>query len=205
MKASRLILTLALGALVAACAGKFESDVARFHKLERPAGETIRIEPKDQANLGSLEFEQYASIVRGYLVDLGYRPTADNPDIVVKVDYSISDGEERIRSRPGYYSGFHSGFGFRRHSFFHSGFHYPHGFYGNQVYSYTVYTRRLEMDMVNAASGASLFEGRAVSQGRDPRLPEVMPFLVQAMFTNFPGESGVTHLVEIKLADGGNY
>jgi hypothetical protein len=33
-------------------------------------------------------------------------------------------------------------------------------------------------------------------------LPEAMPYLVQAMFTNFPGESGRTQKVELELPKG---
>ena len=57
------------------------------------------------------------------------------------------------------------------------------------------------MDILRPSSqgGAAvpLFEGRVESVGKDNRLADVMPYLVQAMFTDFPGTSGVTKQVTI--------
>ena len=215
MTLSRVIILAGLSLVLAACTSTFKSDVARFHNLPAPSGETFAIVATDPAKEGSLEFEQYAGMIRAHLSDLGYRAVADNPDITVNVDYYVSDGNEKVRSRPGigYHSPFY-GFGhfghfghFSRFSHFgHFGhFGYPGYAYGyNDYYSYTVYNRQLEMNMVRG-DGTMIFEGRAQSVGRDNRLPEVMPLLVQALFTDFPGESGVTEQVRIKLADGNGY
>ena len=35
-----------------------------------------------------------------------------------------------------------------------------------------------------------LFEGRAEAQSRDNDLTQIVPNLIEAMFTNFPGNSG---------------
>lgn len=189
------------GVLLAACASKIESDVARFHRMDQAVPEgTFTVVPKDEAKVGSLEFEQYASLVRGELVKLGWTPVnaANASDYVVEVDYSISDGVQVIRSRPTAYYGYYGGFG---HPFLHSHFFYPYGYGDYDSYSYTVYTRKLNVDIFRSTPKGRemVFEGRAESVGRDNRLPEIMPYLVQSMFTNFPGESGVTKRVEIKL------
>jgi len=47
-----------------------------------------------------------------------------------------------------------------------------------------------------------VFEGRVESVGRDKRLPEVMPYLVEALFTDFPGESGVTREIKVEVPRG---
>jgi hypothetical protein len=44
-----------------------------------------------------------------------------------------------------------------------------------------------------------LFEGRVRSSGRQGELAEVMPYLITALFQNFPGESGVTKVVTIEM------
>jgi hypothetical protein len=41
-----------------------------------------------------------------------------------------------------------------------------------------------------AADGTRLFEGRAEAQSRDNDLQALVPNLVEAMFTGFPGNSG---------------
>jgi hypothetical protein len=140
-------------------------------------------------------------------MDAGYRPvTEGTPELVVEVDFRISDGEEKIKSRrqPGY--GIGLGFGLGHYSYHH--YNHPfwpgYGAYAPEIYSVTHYTRALDMDMLGA-DGEKLFEGRAVSVGRDNRMPEIMPYLVQAMFTNFPGESGVTKMVAIEIPGGGRY
>ncbi|MFZ5609420.1 MAG: DUF4136 domain-containing protein [Pseudomonadota bacterium] len=204
------LLAITLGA----CASSFKSDVARFHRLNEVApGATFAVVPKDPAKRGSLEFEQYAALVRGELTKFGYQPVnaANASDLVVEVDYGISEGEQVIRSRPTAFYGFYGpyGYGYPFYTgYWHGGYlygAYPFGYgYGSDVYSYTVYTRRLEMDIVRpnpANTRDVVFEGEVRSIGRDNRLPEIMPYLVQAMFTNFPGESGVTKEVVIKLPD----
>ena len=50
--------------------------------------------------------------------------------------------------------------------------------------------------------GVNLFESRVISEGRSNRLEEVMPLMVDAMFQEFPGPSGVTREVTIDLEDG---
>ena len=47
--------------------------------------------------------------------------------------------------------------------------------------------------------GRKLYEGTVESVGKDNRLPEVMPYLIQSMFTEFPGQSGTTKHVKIEL------
>lgn len=210
MQANTVLRAMTLGLVLmalGACATQIKSDVARFHTLPTPGGETFRIVPSDNAKKGSLEFEQYASLVRGEMAKLGYKPVnaANDAQLDVLLDYSVDDGREKIATRPGT--------AFYRYSWANRAF-YPYrgryywGWYDpfwdpwdrdEEVYSYTVYDRTLNMKIVNAgAEGKTVFEGRVESFGRDNDLPEVMPYLVQAMFTDFPGQSGVTKRVVIE-------
>lgn len=197
--------------LLAACASQIKSDVARFHRMPAPQGETFRVVASDPKKQDSLEFATYAQYVASEMVKQGYRQAepAASASMEVRIDYGVSTGREKIATRPGvgryapyYYSWHHRAF-------------YPYGwgfydpFWGGphsepEVYSYTVYTRQLTMDIVRPGAGEGqgavpLFEGRVESVGKDNRLPEVMPYLVQAMFTDFPGTSGVTKQVVIEL------
>lgn len=202
MRITNLIVVVGLGLFAAACTQSFKSDVARFHKLPEPTGETFLIVAKDENKKGGIEFSQYAGLVRARLMDVGYRAvTEGEPDLVVRMDYNMSDGDERIRSRPGI--GYGVGYGYAFHHYSHP-FWPGYGFYSSDTYSVTVYTRKLEMDILRA-DGEVLFEGKAISVGRDNRMPEIMPYLVQAMFANFPGESGVTKVVKIETPGGGSY
>jgi hypothetical protein len=200
--------------LMSACSttSQIASDVVRFHRLPAPAGETFHIVPTDAAKKGSLEFDSYAAQVTGKLVQAGFRPAAANDAATynVRLDYMISGGNEKLASRPGFNTSFnvpfyygrgfdHDGYYGRYYDAFYDPFFYGGGFSQPDVYSYTVYTRKLNLDIVKASGGEKIFEGRVESTGSDNRLPEVIPYLVQAMFTNFPGSSGVTQHVTMDI------
>jgi hypothetical protein len=199
---------------VAGCATRVTSDVARFHRLPKPNGETFQIEPKDKAKLGSLEFNQYAGLVGDKLVDVGYQatPQGQKPDLIVRLDYGVSNGQVRVNSYPSM-GGYGYPYGYSRwwNSYFYDPF-YPYGFgYEPEIRSEVYYVRRLSMDIARGTAGDSgkepekLFEGRVESEGTDNRMPEVMPYLVKAMFDNFPGPSGVTQHIVIEKEKQGNY
>jgi hypothetical protein len=203
----RKFLPLALLMLVAACATPFTADVSRFQRLPAPSGESFAIVSKDPARKGGLEFAQYADYVAKALTTEGYRraDSVDAATLLVKLDYGVSDGREKIQSR---YGGFGSGywgspFFYGRHRFwgpwydpFWDPFWGP-GYGGTEVYSYTVYRSFLDMDIVRKTSGEPVFEGRAEATTRYNDLTTLVPNLVDAMFTGFPGNSGQT--VRVKL------
>jgi hypothetical protein len=212
----RIALIAFLAVFTAACSTSIRSDVTRFHKLPEPQGETVFITSSDAAKSGGIEFSQYAGLLVPQLGSLGYRVVTDpNADLVVEIDYDVTQSERRYYTSGGYpfyhypfYSPFH--FGFRHHGFGHGGFGH-HGFgysgfgyayYPQQPYIRTIYTSRLSMK-IRRVDGELLFEGNALSTAYRDRLPEVMPYLVSAMFTNFPGQSGSTEVVRIERYDSG--
>jgi hypothetical protein len=206
---------LALGA----CATPFRADVARFQtQLPAPQGQSFAVEAGNPALAGGIEFGQYASLVAGELTRYGYRPAApgERPEMIVRMSYDIDKGRERVRSTPGFgdpwYGGYYgrgfyrpvvvTGRGGRRYvygwrdPFMWGGF--GPGFGYNDVESYTVYTSGLDVQISRASDGYRLFEGRAEAQSRDNNLQAIVPNLIEAMFTNFPGNSG--ELVRITVA-----
>ncbi len=204
-----------------ACATGFSSDVTRFQQLPIPQGQTFAVVPLTP-ELGGLEFQSYADLVGRQMAQEGYRPASDiaTADLLVRVGYSIDTGRERVRS-----SGFGADYGFgyspfygRRGSFGgYGGFRrsaFSYGFYDpwafgpgfNDVYSYTVYTTELEMKIDDQrAAGRNVFDGRAEALSRTRRLDRVVPNLVEAMFTGFPGRSGETVRITVdpRITDRG--
>lgn len=197
---------------LAGCATPFRADVARFQtQLPTPQGQSFTIEATNPALDGGIEFNRYASLVAGELTRYGYRPAApdEKPDMLVRMDYGIDKGRERVRSTPGFsdpwYGGFYGPRYYRpvvvrgpngrryiygwRDPFMWGGFGPGWGGY-NDVESYTVYTSDLTLQISRAADGYRLFEGRAEAQSRDNDLTQIVPNLVEAMFTDFPGNSG---------------
>lgn len=213
--------------LLGACASSVRTDVTRFHDLALPAGETFIVIAKSEEKKGSIELRSYARLVSDRLRAEGFTPAGQTtPDIIVKIDYSVSPPmtETRPGYRASYYGGWGYGFGHRGyygygypiyyypygyHHGFGSAFGYHHGYGGAfgsyyRSYSYTVYDRVFEM-VIERNAGEKLFEGIANNIGRDKEMVKIMPVLVEAMFREFPGQSGTTERYRIKPADGGDY
>ena len=179
--------------LLGGCATSITSEVTRYHKDVLPSGETIAIVPLNDAKKGSLEFAAHAQLVAKKLTEIGYKVVnADaNPQLLAKMDYTVGPGETKIQTWPRNFVHYH----------FYYGHAYPY-FYGTywdepDIYSYTVYMRTLILNIVKT-DGESIFEGHVDSVGQEHSLNKVMPYLVDAMFNNYPGESGVTKVVTIQ-------
>ena len=195
-------------ASLAACATPFKADVSRFQaQLPAPQGESFAVVADDPKLAGGLEFAQYAKHVESQMARLGYTPASpENASLLVRFDYGIDNGRERIRSTG--FSNSHFGFsrfgrrGFFGRSRFRSRFAF--GFYdpflgSPEIRSITVFTSDIEMKIDRTATGERLFEGKAEAVSVSNRLPYLVPNLVEAMFVDFPGNgSGETLRITIK-------
>lgn len=207
MSLRKKILALAAPAALlalSACATGFPAQVQRFQAMPAPQGQSFFVQAADPDKRGGLEFSQYADLVRRHLIAQGYSeaPSAQQATMLVNLDYGVDQGRDRVAYYPNPWGprfGFHpyySRFGYfgRRHSPFYWGWHDP--FFNDPFYDdvrvYTVYTSYLDMDIRRTADGQALFEGLAQARSRTDDLPELVPNLVEAMFTNFPGNSGET-------------
>ena len=207
MSLRKKVLALAAPAALlalSACATGFPAQVQRFQAMPAPQGQSFFVQAADPDKRGGLEFSQYADLVRRHLIAQGYSeaPSAQQATMVVNLDYGVDQGRDRVAYYPNPWGprfGFHpyySRFGYfgRRHSPFYWGWHDP--FFNDPFYDdvrvYTVYTSYLDMDIRRTADGQALFEGLAQARSRTDDLPELVPNLVEAMFTGFPGNSGET-------------
>jgi len=212
------LVPLALAGL-AACASPFRADVERFQsQLPVPAGQTFTVVADDPGLTGGIEFRNYAQLVADHMAHLGYRPVNDpaQADLLVRFDYGVDGGRERVRStglgyRDPFYSSWYgyqpvlyrSRYGGTRVAYVPSyrpwGWGWNDSFFGGgrDVYSYTVYTSGIEMKIDDARNGQRLFEGKAQAASTSNRLQYLVPNLVEAMFTNFPGNSGETVRISV--------
>lgn len=201
-------------ASLAACATPFRADVTRFEtQLPAPQGETFAIVADDPALSGGLEFSQYARLVEDQMQRLGYAraATPEAASLLVRFDYGVDTGRERVRTTgfrdpfydPWYgYGPFYGrrGLGYWPRSRF--GGSWGYGFYdpwfgAPDVRSYTVYSSGITMKIDRARTGERLFEGKAQALSTSNRLQYLVPNLVEAMFTDFPGNSGETVRISI--------
>ena len=211
------LVPLALAGL-AACASPFRADVSRFEsQLPVPNGQTFTVVADDPGMAGGIEFRSYAQLVADRMAALGYRPVNDpgQADLLVRFDYGVDNGRERVRStgfgyRDPFYSSwygyqpviYNSRFGPRMayiRGYSPWGWGWNDSFFGGgrDVYSYTVFTSGIDMKIDDARSGQRLFEGKAQAASTSNRLQYLVPNLVEAMFTGFPGNSGDTVRISV--------
>jgi hypothetical protein len=214
MSLSKKLLTLAAPmALLAlgACTTGLPTQVSRFQAMPAPQGQTFVIQAADEQKRGGLEFAQYADLVRRHLIGQGYSeaPSPAQASFVVELDYGVDNGREHVTARPDPFArmGWGYGFGYRpvysrfgyfgypRHPFYygwHDPFFSPFGPGGYDIDRRIVYTSFLDMNIRRTADGQALFEGIAQARSGTNSLPALVPNLVEAMFTGFPGNSGET-------------
>lgn len=195
---------------LAACAQPFNARVQRFSaQLPAPQGQSFAVVADDAAQQGGLEFAQYARLVEAQMAKLGYVPagSASTANLVVRFDFGVDKGRERVRasafSDPFYspWSGYRRGNYYGRplryypRSAWGYGWHDP--FFDGGYESYTVYTSGIEVKIDRRDNGERLFEGKAEALSTSNRLPYLVPNLVEAIFTDFPGNSGETVRISI--------
>ena len=220
--AAKWLAPVALLTLTACAATPFRADVSRFQALPAPAGQTFAVKAADPTKQGGLEFSQYAGLVNAQMQRVGYMPAAAGTaaDLTVTLDYDVDEGKERtIAERDPFYDPF---WGYGRYGGFYSrpqlvrtrrGYRYIHGWndpylYGGagfgggfgggyDIRSFTVFTSGIDMKIERNGTGERLFEGKAEAKSRSNKLPYLVPNLVEAMFTGFPGNSGETVRISV--------
>lgn len=209
MKRWLFLFTAAAGLLLSGCASVVESDVTAFHAWPADAnGKSYVFAPaKEQEN--NLEYGNYAQLIRQQLQTLGFAEAADKKSAQLTVSFRYGmNTEQVVVTRPAYDPFFYGpapGWGrFGPHPY---GFYGPYGpfydpfWYGGpmQTTSYPVYLRRLQIGIANAGDGKTLYDVVVDSEGNRGGLAAVMPYMVRAAFTDFPGPSGVTRHIKIEV------
>jgi len=206
---------------LSACATSLATRVTRY-SVAIPQGQSFYVVPADGVQPGlefnryaSLVAQQMAA--RGY----HQAASTAAADMLVKVGYGVDEGTTEVSVDPfarsryyspfyrGAYDPFYGGFYGRpywsRYGYggFRSPFYYgwddpfwynsPYsGFGADPIREYTVYKSQLDLDIVRRVDNQPLFDGRAVARSQTDELGTLVPNLIEAMFTNFPGENGKT-------------
>ena len=201
MRISKLAARAAMGLAalgLSACAESITSTVSRYQAMPAPQGQTFIVVPDGgMAHNGGLEFQRYAAIVAQQLQARGYAPAsnAQGANMVVQLGYRVGPGQVRYVEDPFYGSRFSDPFyspfffprfGFRSAYFF--GWNDP--FWYGDVDSYVEYHSEVELHIRAAGTNQPLFDGRAQARSDTNRLDVVVPTMVDALFTGFPGRSG---------------
>jgi hypothetical protein len=205
MRIRQLIATIALGASaigLSACAEQLNTTVSRYQAMPAPQGQTFFVVPAGgMAANGGLEFQRYAGLVAQQLQARGFQPasSAQSANMVVQFGYSVDHGQTRIVDNS-FNTPFYGGLGWGS-PFYRSRWGWGGGFgwgwgwddpfwYGRGVDSYVEYHSQIDLHIRAAGTNAPLFDGRAQARSETNRLDVVVPSLVEAMFSGFPGRSG---------------
>ena len=210
MRINKIGAAILLGASalgLSACATGFPAKVSRYQAMPAPQGQSFFVVPgMGDAQGGGLEFQRYANMVTNAMVAQGYQP-ATSPQaatMIVQLSYDVDDGRTQIVEDPfrrnafdPFYGGYYgrpfywSRYGYygRYRSPFYYGWDDPF-WYGSGIRSYTEYRSELDLDIRRRVDNAALFEGKAVARSTRDDLGVLVPNLIEAMFTGFPGRSG---------------
>ncbi len=205
-RALKLALAAAALGLLSACTTSFDARVQSFQAMPPITGQTFYVEPSDLRREGSLEFQSYAALVSAELQRKGFQPvqTRDAAALIVRVDFGAGPPTDRLGTRPATSS---SSWGWWGHGW--QGWGMRPGYWGSfydpfwgpmnssEIYSYTTYPAFLHVDIIRQADKAPLFEGRSESNTRVNDLPQHMPKLVTALFTDFPGPPARSKVVRV--------
>lgn len=173
------------------------ANVFTYHTLpETTQRTTYAFIPLDGQE-GSLEYKAYQDIFRTHLVAYNYIEVApeDGAEMMVAFRYGVGGGQQKVTSTPqigqtgtmvtGSYAG-NAGTIVSTPTY---------GTVGQSTSSRTVYGRELWFGMANAREDESTplemrYEGSVTSTGSDAHISIVIDELADALFSDFPGESG---------------
>ncbi|WP_321389253.1 DUF4136 domain-containing protein [Emcibacter sp.] len=189
----RFLFLMIATATLAACSGGYKSDVTRFHNLPRPAGESIEVMAARADRQSSLEFGQYAELIGARLGTVGYTPpiAGQGTPLIAYVDYGLQP-VAGVTYEEGSSASIGMGTG-GRHTSFGLGLSFPIGeSKPRQEYVYI-----LSLDIVRRGDGVKLYEGKSTIRATGKTLNEMMPLLADALFADFPGQSGTATRVKV--------
>ncbi len=213
IKFAAAALAAASAIAVSGCAMGLPTQVSRYQAMPAPQGQSFYVIPANPANNG-LEFARYASLVGQAMQAQGYAQ-ASSPSLatmLVAVDYGVDRGTREYDDDPLFYDrygyggrGGYGGFGFGTPYYSRFGYYGPRSpyYYGwGSPFGYdpffsqgrisTVYQSFLDLNIRRNVDHAPLFEGHAKARSSTDNLGTLVPNLVTAMFTGFPGRSGET-------------
>lgn len=185
-------------------------EVTRFHAWRAEAPLTFSFAPTvEQA--ASLEHRSYEQLVRSRLLALGFSEAAtDGARYRVVMTWQVTPEARRVTE---YWP---SPYGFGP---MWSPWYGPRPYGGSMwradpwwglgpvpvSHEVTLFRHELRVDLFDrrvaeAPGGRKVHESRATTFARTESMPRLMPALVEAVFADFPGESGSTRSVEIPLS-----
>jgi hypothetical protein len=186
--------------LMSGCASTIKTQVTPFHEWPNYVQDKTYVfeRTKDQDN--NLEYRNYESLVRGELARLGFEEASDVRSARLKASLGYNNRARDVRvvypvvMDPFWYGPAWRGY----YGPFYDPFWYGPPVVERREESFQVFTRQLRFTLAQMSDGKKVYDTTVVSEGTNGTLAAVMPYMVRAAFTDFPGRSGVPRVVEMK-------
>ena len=203
--AARWLAALAVASALAGCATGprlFHTQVTTFNEWSALPAEKTYVFSRTLEFQNSLEMQSYENIVRDELMVQGFALASDpsRAQLAVTLRPAISTTQVRVRDRwpaDPFWRPYGGWYGRRGFGWYDPFWAFPDSF---SDYAIDVYRRRVELDIDSKSiAGKRYYEGRVESTGETESLPAVMPYMLRALFTEFPGNNGQTRRVDVPM------
>ena len=208
--------------MLGGCASTIRTDVTAFNAWPADVPDTSYVFERTKAQDDSLEYRSYENLVRNAVRKLGLQEAeaGKKPSLKIMLDFNQQVADVRSIQPvvvdpyfygPSFYGGGFYGRGFYGRGWYGNRFGYGyHGFgydpffaaapvVAYQDVTYQVNRRQLHVLMSRYVDGKAVYDVRVNSQGQNPSLAAVMPYLVRSAFADFPGKNGVTRIIDMKM------
>lgn len=209
----RWLLPFLLALLNAACTTPvITSDVTSFHDWPPGLQEKTYAFAPDKEQENSLEYRSYEDRVRHELARLGFTETPPS-EAKLKATIAWSNTPRDVTVKEPVLLSYPDPF-------------WPHPYWpryyapmGGPFYdpfwpappvvewrerTARIFTRQFRFVLTQAATGKTAHETTVVSEGENPSLAAVMPYLIRSAFSGFPGTNGVPRRIELKMEKEGD-
>lgn len=193
-----------VGALTGCAAGPqlIATQVTTFNDWAALPAEKTYVFSRTLEYQNSLELASYEDMVRDELTLQGFKFAGDpsRAQLVVTLRPSISMTRVRVRNpwpADPYWGPYGGWYGRRGFAWYDPYWPFPDVY---PDYTIEVFRRRLELDIDSKTiAGKRYYEGRVESTGETGSLPAVMPYLIRALFSDFPGNNGQTRRIDVPI------
>lgn len=206
------MLALAVLFLSGCATPQFVASVSVRHTLaSSPAAQRFSFE-RNASQVQSLAQRDFEADVAAELAKKGYVYAPDNTaaDWLVRLNYQV-DGGKTISSQEPVWGTVGFSTHYRRVATTNGVVLVPYtmaqsGVVGSRAVTDTVFRRQLSLDILDkkdlaAGRFAKLYEGKAVNRSQDDAIEPAVPWLIRALFDQFPGVSGSDREVKIILPE----
>jgi len=189
---------LAAALLVSGCASKLATHVTHFQSWPQDAaGQTFRIAPAPADAHNALEYQTYADLIRAAIEPVGLVRADDRTQPRFLVSFEYSDPTRR-----GWVQQWHDPWPWSFYPWWGLSRYYGGWGWGGgmnmmpSAVPVAVHENTLTVSIQDLHDDRQVFKTTARANTHQPQLNRVMPYLVRAIFDEFPGNNGQNREIE---------